>query len=98
MSIKERREEAEAVLDSAEMILETYGGSGKAARELKEKIHELEQELQDPESETALKELIEEIRDLMESLEDEPMDPVMGPGDEMGAGELGGPEDDIPPI
>lgn len=97
MSIKERKEEAEAVLDSAEMVLETYGGSGKAARELKEKVRELEQELQEPDSESSLESLIKEIRDLMDDLEDEPMDPMMGPEDEMGEG-IGGHEDDIPPI
>lgn len=98
MSIKEKREEAEAVLDSAEMILETVPGSGKKARELRTKISELEQELQDPDSERKLQELIDEIRELMDELQDEAMEePVMdepGPGIDEGLG----PEDDVPPF
>ncbi|MFB6191559.1 MAG: hypothetical protein ABEJ64_03960 [Candidatus Nanohaloarchaea archaeon] len=95
MSIQERREEAEAVLDSAEMMLETYPGAGEKARELEGKIKELEQELQDPESEAKLRELINDIRDLMEDMKDEPMEPDMGPEEEMGGM---GPGDDMPPI
>ncbi|MFB6144049.1 MAG: hypothetical protein ABEJ98_01940 [Candidatus Nanohaloarchaea archaeon] len=103
MSISERKEEAEAVLDSAEMVLETVPGpkSGKA-KELEQAITRLEQELQDPDSESSLKELIEEIRDLMDEVQEDAMDedPVMGPEDEMGGG-VGGPGDpgdDVPPF
>lgn len=101
MSIQERKEEAEAVLDSAEMILETFPGHSKAAKELKGKITELEQELQDPESEKALKDLIEDIQELMDELQEEGMEePAMGP-EEGGMGPGGGfdePEDDVPPF
>lgn len=98
MSIQEKREEAEAVLDSAEMILETYPGKGEKSRELETKVSQLEQELQDPDSEKSLQKLIDEIRDLMEEVEEEAMDePMMDePG---GMGEEGfGPEDDMPPF
>lgn len=96
MSIQERREEAEAVLDSAEMILETYPGAGEKSRELETKVTQLEQELQDPDSEQSLKKLIDDIRQLMEDVEEEAMDdPVM---DEPGMEEGFGPEDDIPPF
>lgn len=100
MSIKERREEAEAVLDSAEMLLETYTGAGEKKRELERKIHELERELQDPDSESSLKKLIDDIRELMDELKDQPMDdpmdePVMGAGDELGPGPV---DDDVPPF
>lgn len=99
MSISEKKEEAEAVLDSAEMTLETFGDTGKKARELKGKVTELEQQLQDPDSERKIEELIEDIRDLMEEVQDEPGgDPMMG---EPGGQDLGGgppPEDDMPPM
>ena len=102
MSLQEKREEAEAVLDSAEMTLETFGGTGKTARELEAKVSQLEAELQDPDSEKSLKKLIEEIRELMEDIEQggaDPMmdDPGMGPGG--GPGGAGGmPDDDMPPM
>jgi len=103
MSIKERRKEAEAVLDSAEMTLETFGGTGKAARDLRQKVSQLETELQDPDSEKSLKNLIEEVRDLMEEVEQGGGDMMMeepgieGPG---AGGPPNGdmPDDDIPPI
>ncbi len=95
MSIQEKREEAEAVLDSAEMILETYPGTGEKSRELETKIAELEQELQDPDSEQSLNKLIDEIRELMEDVEEEAMDdPMMDEPMDEGFG----PEDDIPPF
>ncbi len=99
MSIQERKEEAEAVLDSAEMILETYGSRGDAARKLEKKVSELHSELENPESEKSLRELVEEIQELMEDIQEEPVDePVMGPGNEMGGMGPGNPEDDVPPF
>lgn len=103
MSIQERREEAEAVLDSAEMLLETYPGAGEKKRDLERKINELEQELQDPDSEKSLKSLIDDIRELMDDMKeeepaDEPMDDhMMGREDDMG-GPGPGMEDDVPPF
>lgn len=96
MSVQERREEAEAVLDSAEMMLETYPGAGEKSRKLEGKIKELEQELQEPESESRLRELIDDIRELMEQMKDEPIEPDMGHEEDMGGGM--GPGDDMPPI
>jgi ABC-type transporter Mla subunit MlaD len=100
MSLSQRKEEAEAVLDSAEMTLETFGETGKKARELKAKVAELEQQLQDPDSERKLEELIEEIRELMEEVQDEPGDEPMMGGPEGGKDLSGGPppEDDMPPM
>lgn len=92
MGLKERKEEAEAVLDSAEMTLETFGSTGSKGTELRTKISQLEQELQDPDSEASLRKLIEEIRDLMDEvqessggmMQEEPGGPgAMGPDDEM---------------
>lgn len=103
MSIGERKEEAEAVLDSAEMVLETVPEprTGKA-KELETAITKLEKELQEPDSEASLKNLIEEVRDLMNEVQEDAMneDPMMGPEDEMGGG-IGGPgqpDDDVPPF
>lgn len=106
MSIEERKEEAEAVLDSAEMVLETIPEprTGKA-KDLEMEISKLEDEMQDPEDEETLEELIESVRDLMEEVQEDAMqeDP-MGPEDEMGGGmgpggaPPGGPEDDVPPF
>lgn len=98
MGLKERKEEAEAVLDSAEMTLETFGRSGKAASDLEAAVRQLEQELQDPDSESSLKKLINEIRDLMDEVQESG-----GGGDfmaeEPGPGGPGGmPDDDMPPI
>lgn len=101
MSLSEKKEEAEAVLDSAEMTLETFGNTGKKARELKGKVSEMEDQIQDPDSERKLEQLIEEIRDLMEEVQEDSGndDPMMG--GPQGGGELGGgppPEDDMPPM
>ncbi|MFB6145185.1 MAG: hypothetical protein ABEJ99_01625 [Candidatus Nanohaloarchaea archaeon] len=102
MSLKERKEEAEAVLDSAEMVLETVPEprTGKA-KELETKISQLEQEIQDPDSEDSLKKLIKAVRDLMDEVQDEAMqdEPMMGPEEEMGTG-MGPqePDDDMPPF
>ena len=98
MGLKERKEEAEAVLDSAEMTLETFGRSGKAASELEATVRQLEQELQEPDSASSLKKLINEIRDLMDDVQESG-----GGGDfmaeEPGPGGPGGmPDDDMPPI
>lgn len=104
MSLEEREEEAEAVLDSAEMVLETVPEPRTGtAKDLERKITELEQELQNPEDEKTLKDLIDDIRDLMDDVQEDAMqdDPMMGPGDDMGGGPgmgPGGPEDDVPPI
>jgi len=98
MGLKERKEEAEAVLDSAEMTLETFGSTGKAGRELESKIARLEQELQEPDSESSLNKLINEVRDLMDDVQES------GSGDMMmeepgGPGGRGGmPDDEMPPI
>lgn len=103
MSIKERKKEAEAVLDSAEMTLETFGSTGTKARELKQKVSKLNAELQDPDSEKSLEKLIEEVRDLMEEVEQRGGNDVMmdepgleGPG--AGAPPSDMPDDDMPPI
>jgi uncharacterized coiled-coil DUF342 family protein len=96
MGLKERKEEAEAVLDSAEMTLETFGSTGKKARELEGKIAELEQELQEPDSESSLKKLINNIRDLMDEVQksgDEFMADEPGP-----SGPGGMPDDEMPPM
>lgn len=102
MSLQEAREEAEAVLDSAEMILETYGGAGEMTRKLESKITELEKELQEPESESSIREIIEELKKLMEKVQSSPGDDMMdedpmGPGEPMGGGPdepMGGPDED----
>ena len=98
MGLKERKEEAEAVLDSAEMTLETFGRSGKAAQQLESAVRQLEQELQDPDSASSLKKLIDKIRDLMDDVQESG-----GGGDFMAEepgpeGPGGMPDDDMPPI
>ena len=101
MSLKEKREEAEAVLDSAEMTLETFSGAGKKARELETKVSQLENELQDPDSESKLNSLIEDVRDLMEEVEQGGGDMMMEEPGGMGPGaprEGGMPDDDMPPM
>ena len=105
MSIKEKVREAEAVLDSAEMMLETYPGAGGKKRELKRLTTQLEKEIQDPESEDSLNALIKEIKEFMDEMKDEPMDEIDDPVDEpmLGPdGDMGGPgtgmEDDVPPF
>lgn len=93
MSLDDKIEEAEAVLDSAEMVLETIPEprTGKA-KDLELKLSELEDEIQDPESESSLEELIDDIRDLMEEVQEEAIDddPIMGPEDDMGGMGPGG--------
>lgn len=100
MSLEEAKEEAEAVLDSAEMILETVPENSQT-RNLKTKIRELEQELQDPDSARSLKKKINEVRELMEEVKDQPAeDDFMEPGPQEPGG-MGGPPpggDDHPPI
>lgn len=96
MSLKEKREEAEAVLDSAEMTLETFGGTGKTARKLEAKVSELETELQEPDSESKLNSLIKDIRDLMEEVEQGGGDMMVEEPGQMGPGEM--PDDDMPPM
>jgi len=97
MSLEERRKEAEAILDSAEMILETMPHSNSADK-LRIKIDDLEAELQDPDSERSLKKLIDQIRDLMDEMQEEPVpdDDVMGPEPGIGGGGAP-PNDDVPP-
>lgn len=102
MSLQERKEEAEAVLDSAEMVLETIPEprTGKA-KDLELEISKLEKEIQDPDSEESIEELIESVRDLMKEVQDEAMqEEPMGPEDEMGMGPGGppGPDEDVPPF
>lgn len=101
MSIKDKKEEAEAVLDSAEMMLETMGTSSSVARDLKKKIRELEKELEEPDSESSLQSLIKEIRELMDQMQEEDVmdEPAMGPEEGgMGGGFDEPPEDDMPPF
>jgi len=103
MSLKEKRKEAEAVLDSAEMTLETFGGTGKTARKLEQKVSQLETEIQDPDSASKLSSLIEDIRELMEDIEQGGGDMMMddpGMGGPGAGGPPGGgmPDDDIPPM
>lgn len=109
MSLEELKEEAEAVLDSAEMVLETIPEprTGKA-KDLEMEISKLEDEIQDPDSETSLENQIEEVRKLMDEVQEEAMsdsmDEPMGPEDQMGGGmgpggggpPPGGPEDEPP--
>lgn len=98
MSLDQAKEEAEAVIDSAEMLLDTFPGEGKTARELKGKITELEQEVQDPDSERSLRSLIEDVKELMDELEEQGMDAdPMEPGMEDGMGPQDM-EDDVPPF
>lgn len=97
MSLSERKEEAEAVLDSAEMLLETIPEprTGKA-KDLEMKIRKLEDEIQDPDSESSLKSLINDIRDLMDTVQEDAMDdPMMdeGMGDGGGMGPGMGPDE-----
>ncbi|WEL19354.1 hypothetical protein [Candidatus Nanohalococcus occultus] len=104
MSLADKKEEAEAVLDSAEMMLETYGSTGKTARELETKVKQLRNELQDPDSESSLNKKINEIRDLMDDMKetDSMGGGMMDEGDMMGGGPgggMGGPDDDgMPPM
>jgi molecular chaperone DnaK (HSP70) len=100
MSLEEKREEAEAVLDSAEMTLETFGGTGKTANELRTAVTKLENKLQEADSERELENLIEEVRELMEKVEEDSADMMMDdPGMEAPGGPGGGmPDDDMPPI
>lgn len=105
MGIEDKKEEAEAVLDSAEMILETIPEprTGKA-KDLELEVSKLEKEVQDPDSEDSLDKLIQSVRDLMKEVQDQAMqDDPMGPEGEMegmgpGGGPPGGPEDDVPPF
>lgn len=98
MSLAETKEEAEAVLDSAEMIIETMPRSD-TTRELERKISELESEIQDPDSERSLRKLIDEIRELMDDIQEEPVGEPMGGPDQGGMGGEGmPPDDDMPPI
>lgn len=102
MSLQEKKEEAEAVLDSAEMVLETIPEprTGKA-KDLELEISKLRDEIQDPDSESSIEELIQSVRDLMDEVQEEAMEDPMEPGDEMGGmgpGPQHGPEDDVPPF
>ena len=98
MSLAEKREEAEAVLDSAEMTLETFGGTGKAARDLRSKVSQLETKIQEADSERELNSLIEDIRELMEEVEQGGADDMMM--EEPGMNQPGGspPDDEMPPM
>ncbi len=108
MSLAEAKEEAEAVLDSAEMVLETIPEPRTGtAKDLELKLSKMEKELQDPDSEESLRKLIRDIRDLMEDAQEDAMqgDAGMGAEDEMGmgpggpgSGPPGGPEGGEPPF
>lgn len=104
MSLQELKEEAEAVLDSAEMVLETIPEprTGKA-KDLELEITKLEDEIQDPDSESSLQSQIDEVRELMDEVQEDAMNEPMGPGEDMGGGmgpgggpPPGGPEDEPP--
>lgn len=109
MSLQELKEEAEAVLDSAEMVLETIPEprTGKA-KDLELEISKLGDEIKDPDSESSLQNQIDEVRELMDEVQEEAMsdsmDEPMGPEDQMGGGMgpgggggmPGGPEDEPP--
>lgn len=104
MSIQEKKKEAEAVLDSAEMVLETIPEprTGKA-KDLEIEISKLEDEIKEPDSEESLQTVIESVRDLMDEVQEDAMQEPMEPGDEMGGmgpggAPPGGPEDDVPPF
>lgn len=104
MSIQEKKKEAEAVLDSAEMVLETIPEprTGKA-KDLEIEISKLEDEIKEPDSEESLQSVIESVRDLMDEVQEDAMQEPMEPGDEMGGmgpggAPPGGPEDDVPPF
>lgn len=104
MSIQEKKKEAEAVLDSAEMVLETIPEprTGKA-KDLEIEISKLEDEIKEPDSEKSLQSVIESVRDLMDEVQEDAMQEPMEPGDKMGGmgpggAPPGGPEDDVPPF
>lgn len=100
MSLSEKKEEAEAVLDSAEMLLETVPEprTGKA-KDLEMKVRKLEDELQDPDSESSLNSLIKDIRDLMDAVQESAMDdPMMDEGMGEGGGMGPGMGPDEPPF
>jgi hypothetical protein len=88
------------------MVLETIASRGTKARELERKISELEDQLEDPDSESKLDSLIEKIRELMDEVQQDAImdEPDMGPGggDTMGepgpGGPPGGAGDDMPPL
>lgn len=101
MSLDSAIEEAEAVLDSAEMLLETFPGHSSTATDLEMKVEMLEKEIQDPESEDSIRALVDDVQDLMKELEEEGVedDPIMG--DDPVGGPGGGfeePDDDVPPF
>lgn len=87
-------------MDSAEMTLETFGRSGKAARDLRKAVSKLESKLQEADSERELEKLIEEVQELMEKVEEESSEMMMDePGMEgPGQGSEGIPDDDMPPM
>lgn len=82
----DRTEEAEAVIDSAEMTLEAFGGRGASARKLETKVEELRDAVDDPDQEVGG--LIEEVRDLMEDVKT----------DTSNMQDDGMPDDGMPPI
>ncbi|MFB6209110.1 MAG: hypothetical protein ABEJ56_03130 [Candidatus Nanohaloarchaea archaeon] len=103
MSIEDKKQDAEAVLDSAEMVLETIPEprTGKA-KDLELEISKLEKEIQEPDSEESIEELIQSVRDLMEEVQDEAMQDETVPDQEMGGmgpgAPPGEPGDDVPPF
>ncbi|MFB6203424.1 MAG: hypothetical protein ABEK01_02940 [Candidatus Nanohaloarchaea archaeon] len=93
MSLKDTKEEAEALLDSAEMTIESVPGSGSIKNELQSKTMELESTLEEAESEKEIREKMKEVKDLMDDLEDRGMDSFQEPeGDNMM------PDEDVPPF
>jgi len=96
MSISSKKKEAEAALDSARMILDTFGGSSTSSRKLESKVSELEAQIESPDSERRLDSLIEEVRTLMDELEDSGGDAMME-GPDM-APSTGRSEDDMHPM
>lgn len=92
MTLSEAKQNAEAVADSAEMVLETIPEPmGKSGRELDEKTSELRAEVEDPESESKISNLTDEVKDLMEEAKQSAGEQPMDMGQEPRGGGIGQP-------
>jgi chromosome segregation ATPase len=89
MSLKDAKQNAEKVLDSAEMVLETIPEpKGKAGRELESKAKKLRSI---PEEAKELRDLTKEVRELMEEAQEEAAREPSMEGDMGGRGGMGSP-------
>lgn len=92
MSLKDAKQNAEKVLDSAEMVLETIPEpKGKAGRELESKAKKLRSMVDDPEEAKELRDLTKEVRELMEEAQEEAAREPSMEGDMGGRGGMGSP-------